>query len=863
MKVYMRTVMLLACLAGAILAVNAADVDQASAQEIAQRFFKAGNHGKLMSSSATMRMVHAEPSMERAAATDYYVFNATDGSAFVIVAGDDRVGDVLGYGEGCIDMDNLTCGMRWLLNDYRNQMEYLYATPTAQTLGPSRSEVTVMPLLSCLWSQSEPYYNQCPIYQGERSVTGCIATAMAQVMYYWKYPNQLPALSGYVTRSHGINVSSLPSTTLDWDNMIDSYIGDYTVEQANAVAKLMRYCGQASRMDYSPDGSGAYVYQQLQGMSSFGYGNHASRLERKNYTIEEWDSLVLDDLVAGRPVLYSGSDPLAGGHAFVVDGYYDGLFHLNWGWAGTGNGYFRLNGLVVRGYSFQASQEILHHIYPRQEVEPTEGYDFEQNGIFYMYDEMGHNAIVTYRDTRFDCYSGDIVIPESVNYDGETLPVIGIGRDAFSNCMGLTSVQIPASVTEIGERAFRNCIGLTTVTLPERLVALGNQAFAHCARLTRIDLPASITSIGMQAFLECQGLTHVEAASLESWLGIDFADQYANPLTYAHHLNVKGQEVVDLEISSAFSAVKRFAFVDCDGLESVTIHSGVDAVEESAFAGCDGITTISLPSSMSTLEKRAFNGCSALTDVAIPDHVTVLPDALFMDCVSLVSVTIPQGVTMLGRNVFNGCSSLSGVVLPGTVESMGAGAFEGCTSLRTVSFSAALEAIADRAFSGCNSLSAIVIPDAVIDLGSQAFYQCKNLTDVTLGSSVSSLGTEVYFGCSNLAVVTCRSLVPPYTPNPNCFTRAIYNKATLRVPAESLHEYKNSGIWPWFKNMVGINVNGVMGDVNGDGEVNLADVNALVDAILSADVSSECDVNGDGEVNIADVSKLIDFLLDN
>ena len=857
----MRTAYLLACFIGAFLAVNAESVDPSMAQEIAQRFVKSGASAKLMSPAATMRLAHTEPSAERSSAVDYYVLNATDGSAFVIVAGDDCVGEVLGYGEGSIDMDNLPCGMRWLLNDYRKQMEYLYATPTAQAQRQSNSETTVMPLLSCLWSQSEPYYNQCPLYQGERSVTGCIATAMAQVMYYWKYPNQLPALSGYVTRSLKIDVSSLPSTTLDWDNMIDSYIGEYTSQQANAVAKLMRYCGQSSRMDYSPNGSGAYVYQQLQGMSTFGYGSYASRLERRNYTSEEWEALVLEDLIAGRPVLYSGTDPMAGGHAFVVDGYYDGLFHLNWGWAGTGNGYFRLNGLIVRGYSFLDSQEILHHICPRQEADPEDGYDFVKDGIYYMYDEEGRNVIVTYRDTRFDCYSGNVVIPEAVTHDGETLPVIGIGDDAFRDCTGLTSVQIPATVTTIGERSFRNCIGLTSVALPDGIISLGNQAFVNCVKLTGIDLPASVTKIGMQAFLECQDLTHVGAASLESWLNIDFADQYANPLCVAHHLTINGQEVTDLVIPSTVASVKRFAFIECDGLQSVVIQSGVNTVEESAFANCDGITSVSLPAGLTTFKKQAFSGCTALTGITIPNGVTMLPDALFMNCTALTSVSIPEGVVSMGKNMFNGCASLSDVVIPNTVTSMGAGVFQDCTSLRAITLSNSLQIVPEKAFSGCTSLSRLVIPDAIIDLGYQAFKKCGNLTDVTIGSSVLSLGIEVFHSCPNIAVVTCRSIVPPTTPNPDCFTRTIYNKATLRVPAESYHDYKNSGIWPWFKNMVGVDVNSVLGDVNGDKEVNLADVNTIIDVVLAADSVTVCDVNGDGEVNIADVNAIIDIIL--
>ena len=845
-----------------LVGANATPVDVMTAQKTAQRFMSAQAGTMLQANNAEMRLSHAEASSVKAGETDYYVFNASNGKAFVIVAGDDRVGDVIGYGEGNIDMDDLPCGMRWLLNDYRQQMEYLYATPTAQAERRQvRSDITVLPLLSCLWSQSEPYYNQCPLYSGERSVTGCIATAMAQVMYYWKYPDQLPALSGYMTRSLRINVQSLPSTHLDWDNMIDSYIGYYTTEQANAVARLMRYCGQASRMDYSPNGSGAYVYQQLQGMAAFGYGSYASRLSRSSYSSEEWESLVLEDLTAGRPVLYSGTDPMAGGHAFVVDGYYDGLYHLNWGWAGTGNGYFRLNGLVVRGYSFLDSQEILHHICPRQEVEPEGGHDFEKDGIYYVYDEECNNVIVSYRDKRFDCYTGNVVIPEKVNYDGETLPVIGIGDDAFRDCMGLTAVQIPATVTTIGERAFRNCIGLTSVTLPDGLTTLGNQAFVNCMGLTGIDLPASLVKIGKQAFLECNGMTHVGASSLESWLNIDFADQYANPLFNVHHLTVNGQELTDIVIPSTVDGVKRFAFIECDGLRSVTIADGVNALGESAFAYCDGLSSISMPSSLELLDKQAFQGCTALADVAIPVGVKVLPEGLFMNCTGLKGVSMHEGVVTVGKNVFNGCSALLGVTLPNSVKTLGPSAFKGCSSLRTVSLSRSLKAIDDNTFQGCASLKRLVIPDSVTTLGYQAFYKCDKLNNVTLGSSVASLGIDVFHDCPKISMVTCRSIVPPSTPSPDCFTRAIYNTAILRVPAASYHDYKNSGIWPWFKNMIGTNVDSVMGDVNGDGDVNIADINAVIDCILTANANAACDVNGDGDVNIADVNAIIDIIL--
>ena len=867
------------------MGMQAAVIDAGQAQQVALRFMNNRSGGMLRASgAATLQLVHAEASSIQAGAADYYVFNAGDGSSFVIVAGDDRIAGVLGYGDGALDMDNIPCGMEWLLNAYRSQMERLLDTPAAPAEDPLTHDTpTVMPMLSCLWSQSEPYFNQCPVYQGERCVTGCIATAMAQVMYYWHYPSQAPSLSSYVTRTRRINVPNLPAKTLDWDNMIDSYKGSYSAAQADAVATIMRYCGQASSMDYGPDGSGAYVYQQHQGMRSFSY-NVESRVQRSDYSFEEWEAMVLEDLTAGRPVLYSGTDVMAGGHAFVLDGCHEGLYHVNWGWAGTGNGYFRLKGLIVRDYSFISSQEMLHGVQPRVHVEPESGYDFVSEGIYYMYDEPGDHVLVTYADTQYDSYNGSVKIPATVTHDGETMPVIGIAKDAFRDCIGLTEIHLPHSVMTIGERAFRNCIGLTSVTLPDGIVSLGNQAFVNCIGLTSIDLPSSVAAIGELAFGECTGLTRVGTPSLGAWLAIDFTDHYANPLSYAHHLYVDGQEVIDLTIPATVDKVKRFAFIECSGLQSLTLSDGVTAVGEAAFAYCDGIASLSLPASLQTMDRQAFFGCKALTEVAVPRGVKSLGSALFSECTRLRQVSIFDGLTKIGDSAFSGCFALVGLTIPGTVETIGSSAFSNCTALREVTLPNSVVELGGSAFQGdtllcevtlsqslknirantfqrCLSLTRMVIPDSVAQIGDQAFFQCGGLKELTLGASLSVIGKKAFNGSPWLTLVTCRSLVPPGTDGPDTFTRSIYSKALLRVPEASYAVYKKTGIWPWFTNMVGANVDYALGDVNCDGEINIADINTVIDAILNGAKVISCDVNGDGEVNVADVNTLIDMIL--
>ena len=187
---------------------------------------------------------------------------------------------------------------------------------------------------------------------GEYCVVGCVATAMAQVMYYWKFPTSSAAISGYGGGWWGgMTVPALPATTFDYSLMLPSYchwdydLGEliqdtYTDEQAQEVAKLGRYCGQAVEMDYSPEGSGAYTSDQLAAMKSFGYSSSA-QLKSKYGNTTQWETMIRTELDAGRPILYSASDPSAGGHAFICDGYNSSnYYHFNYGWYGTCDGWY-------------------------------------------------------------------------------------------------------------------------------------------------------------------------------------------------------------------------------------------------------------------------------------------------------------------------------------------------------------------------------------------------------------------------------------------------------------------------------------------------------------------------------------------
>nr|WP_294861004.1 C10 family peptidase [Prevotella sp.] len=288
-------------------------------------------------------------------ATCYYVFANGEDKGFTIVSGDDRMPEVVGYSaQGTYDPDHLPANYVDFMKAYQETVEALLkgdaqvsgGLAEARQWRAERASSAVAPLLGGIkWNQMAPYNNMCPSYNGtNRAVTGCVATAMAQVMMYYQYPKELKAtIKAYTAKSYGIQIPEISSgATYDWDNMLSDYSkSDYSSAQADAVAKLMYHCGAAVEMDYGPS-SGANVTPAILA-TYFGYDADLMQdLTRTCFTLQQWMTLIDNELKAKRPILYSGQSS-DGGHEFVCDGSDGkGLYHINWGWGGYQDGYFDL-----------------------------------------------------------------------------------------------------------------------------------------------------------------------------------------------------------------------------------------------------------------------------------------------------------------------------------------------------------------------------------------------------------------------------------------------------------------------------------------------------------------------------------------
>ena len=316
-------------------------------------------------------------------ATCYYVFANGEDKGFTIVSGDDRMPEVVGYSaQGTYDPDHLPANYVGFMKAYQETVEALLKGDAQVSGGLAEARqwraeragtAAVAPLLGGIkWNQRAPYNNMCPLYEGtNRSVTGCVATAMAQVMMYYQYPKELETtIKAYNTQTYGIQIPEISSgATYDWDNMLPDYSkSDYNSAQADAVAKLMYHCGAAVKMDYGPS-SGANVTPAILA-TYFGYDADLMQdLTRTVFTLQQWMTLIDNELKAKRPILYSGQSS-DGGHEFVCDGSDGkGLYHINWGWGGYQDGYFDLtilqpqkggagSGSAVDGYNRNCSMII-------------------------------------------------------------------------------------------------------------------------------------------------------------------------------------------------------------------------------------------------------------------------------------------------------------------------------------------------------------------------------------------------------------------------------------------------------------------------------------------------------------------------
>ena len=419
-------------LSALVLPIWAQQVDEMEARQRAETFL--GQRGKALHAPALRKAAKSRgtTSSDTDVAAVYYLFNVGSDEGFVIVSGDDRAAAILGYADsGSISEDDMPDGLRYMLDGYAeevaalrdnaDEVAALRDTDSGYDRRQSRRSATVRtaiaPLVATQWDQDAPYWNLCPAIDGTQCVTGCVATAMAQVMHYHQWPTAATTdIPGYTSRNNLHTLDTLDATTFDWANMTATYSTSATGTPADAVAKLMQYCGWALQMNYntnSAGGSSAYNVSIAEALKAyFGYDGSVTYAQRQHYTYQEWVSMVYGELASRRPVILGGQ-ATGGGHSFVCDGYdTDDYFHINWGWSGSSDGYFRLSALnpyeqgiggssTLDGFSF--TQDAVIGIQPYTSTTAAACLSVEKM----QFDDAGTTATQTVsRDNSGDAFTG-------------------------------------------------------------------------------------------------------------------------------------------------------------------------------------------------------------------------------------------------------------------------------------------------------------------------------------------------------------------------------------------------------------------------------------------------------------------------
>ena len=500
-KIYLNLIALLVCLIPTM--VWADTVSEADAAGVASSFFASQQSGaqsglkKALSSAGTsvsptfelQRVEFAEPLSANDTENLFYVYQNKDGEGWVMVAADDAVQPILAYSdEGTFRTDNMPENLRYWLSGYNEQIRYaidnkLTATEEAseqwrQLRKASYNSSTmgakvVDALIQTKWDQTAPYNNLCPgsgTYGSgsTKAATGCVATAMSQVMYYWQWPNQGQGSKSYqpkdvntgrTSSKYGTQSANFGNTTYDWSNMRTTYTSGYTSAQATAVATLMYHAGVSVEMmygDYSDGGSGAYtealnygdnyVCAQNALWRYFVYNYDSIRsYSRSSYSDNNWHNLLKKELDKHRPIMYSGSGT-GGGHSFICDGYTaNDYFHYNWGWSGDSDGWFKSNALTLSsggagsaGLNFNSGQGIIIGIVPNVTTKFTITYN------------AGSHATCTTTTQTQATIGQSFTLPNISNLDanwlflgwsdveGSRTPNIGVPGDSYTPMRNIT-----------------------------------------------------------------------------------------------------------------------------------------------------------------------------------------------------------------------------------------------------------------------------------------------------------------------------------------------------------------------------------------------------------------------------------------
>ena len=765
------------------VALQAQTVSEQQARQIASEFYQAHESSKSYEARSNKPYKSPTPSTLRKAyeapQQALYVFNSPEETGFVIVAGKETSTPILGWSDnGPFDYDKAPCGLKALLEQYAEGIRRYEGAETPRTAAPSKNaprksetNVVVGPLLTTQWNQWEPYNGQCPVMNGGyMPPTGCIATAMAQIMNYWQWPKQ--GCGAHQNSTETKEYRDFTKSHYDWDNMLNTYSeGNYTEQQGQAVAQLMADVGCSMNMGYGGAlGSATVIYNAyLSLVSFFGYSQDL-RIYNSSWGTADPDETIRAEIDAGRPILMEVPTP-SGFHAVVCDGYNtDGYYHLNYGWAGQADGFY-LPTAIYGGTSFS----MLGHEYIVG-IHPSSNKRVLADHVYYeLNDGNGEASVVCYRDNTPESEECDVVIPEQITIDGKNYKVTSIREGAFIGS-ALSSISIPGTIKTIPNRAFSGAmlayqyggVPLKRVVLNDGIEEIGDNAFNTCWELEELTMSQTIRRIGTNAFHQCQHL---------STIGKSWGDQLA-------HVG-----------DGAFSSCKNLSFIPT--FPATTMYIG-----DRSFAGLKNIGWISFKAKGFTIGESAFyqsgvSNASGLEGAAkigrgsginLSGEFTVQPTCIYEEgALSAETVILPAALESFDKHT---------IYCKGTyrVEEDN----KHYASANGVLYSKDLQTIIHCPAGALDGNTRFTIPAGVKKLEPESMP--GNLYYVTIPASVKEMD-RAFSDLIDMREVTCLSTTPTVISDNTFANIHEYGRSVLNVPFGSKQAYEQANEWKRFNHI--------------------------------------------------------------
>ena len=749
------------------LTVSAKEVTEQQALLKAQRFMQ----GKQLRTRNLHRAASAK-------SNSYYVFNAESNGGFVIVSGDDRTEEILGYSDkGTFRMEQMPENVKTWLAFYEQSIKSLEGQQS-QKVTNRASRPVIAPLIKTQWNQYSPYNLQCPMDGGELSVTGCVATALAQVMYYHRWPQDATGvIPAYTTDTRGFYMPELPATTFKWDKMQETYTTEDTGEAADAVAELMRYCGQINEMNYTSWSSGASLNTSRLA-ELFGYSKGMFTAWRSDYYSSQWEDMIYEELANGRAVLYSGSSA-TGGHQFICDGYDEnGLFHINWGWGGYCDGYFLLSvanpdgrgaggGSSSEGYA--AAQDALLGF------KPAEATDVVKREV------RAYNFSIAATDYTRTSIDQDF---KNIKIEGSIYFLSGCPEgNPIEYGWGLCKDMKPYKMLQSESRTlFGNACQLSSTLSFGAGISDGSYQLCMMYKLK-----------GDSEWNQCENVAdqhyEVQISGTTMKIADSSSEEYqVNGITYAEDPCINNPLAPTISLSNTVGSTCQYVYfwIRMEGsLKWMLATSSV------AYVAAGETGTISLsytPTRAGKMEVRVTsdedgNNTLWTSSVVISNVVEKTIDGVVYSCivnakkatVTTTSGNLPASLTIPATIQANGVEY--------AVTTIGTKAFWNKNIIKELTISEGIKTIGSRAFQYCYGLHKLSLPSTLTEIGNYAFGTCENLTSVTALTEKPFTISDNVFGISTW-VGDVETITPP--------------TATLYVPIGTAAKYQAADGWKQF-----------------------------------------------------------------